>query len=300
MPTSIIDTHLHLWDPGHLRYSWLDDDPLLNKPYLLDGYRKATSGLAIEQMVFVQCEVDTAFYRQEVEWVANLAAIDERIASIVPWAPLELGEGADEEVAELADNDLVKGIRRIIQFESDAEFCLRPGFVRGVRNLANHGLHFEVCLKGDEQFANCLDLVEQCPEVRFLLNHIGKPYIKDGIMQPWSDYLRRFASQPNTWCKVSGLANEADWTSWTDGDVRPYLATVFEAFGWERVMFGGDWPVALHATDYHRWVNTLERQALALGASPAELRMLFADNARRFYRLAPTSQEVRGDPGTTS
>src|SRR5690606_28719862 len=179
MPTSIIDTHLHLWDPGHLRYSWLDDDPLLNKPYLLDGYRKATSGLAIEQMVFVQCEVDTAFYRQEVEWVANLAAIDERIASIVPWAPLELGEGADEEVAELADNDLVKGIRRIIQFESDAEFCLRPGFVRGVRNLANHGLHFEVCLKGDEQFANCLDLVEQCPEVRFLLNHIGKPYIKD-------------------------------------------------------------------------------------------------------------------------
>lgn len=281
----MIDTHLHLWDPSFLRYSWLDEDPLLNKPYLLDDYDAATSGFSIEQMVFVQCEVDVQYYRQELEWVTGLARVDERITAIVPWAPLERGEEADEEVAELAANPLVKGIRRIIQFEADPEFCLRPGFVRGVQNLESHDLHFEVCLKGDAQFANCLDLVERCPDVRFLMNHIGKPFIADGTMQPWSDYLRRFAAMPNTWCKVSGLANEADWTSWTADDLRPYLATVFEAFTWDRVMFGGDWPVALHATDYARWAGTLEREAAALGASTADLQKLFAENARQFYRL---------------
>jgi L-fuconolactonase len=289
MPGTIIDTHLHLWDPGLLRYSWLDDIPLLNRSYLLDDYRTETSGLAIEQMIFVQCEVDTDLYLEEVAWVTDLAGIDNRIAGIVPWAPLELGGEADEVVAQLAENRLVKGIRRIVQFEADAQFCLQPGFVRGVRNLANHGLHFEVCLKGDEQFANCIELVEKCPEVGFLLNHIGKPYIVNGNRRPWSDHLQRFASLPNTWCKVSGLANEADMTSWTDDDLQPYLATVFEAFGWDRVMFGGDWPVALLATDYHRWVNALERQALAWGASQAELDRLFAENARQFYRLGPTS-----------
>jgi len=287
MPGTIIDTHLHLWDPGLLRYNWLDDIPLLNRSYLIEDYRNETSGLVIEHMVFVQCEVDTTLYRQEVDWVTELAGIDNRIAGIVPWAPLELGDGADEAVAELAENPLVKGIRRIIQFEADADFCLRPNFVRGVRNLAKHGLHFEVCLKGDGQFANCIQLVEKCPEVRFLLNHIGKPYIINGTMQPWSDHLRRFASLPNTWCKVSGLANEADMALWTYDDLNPYLATVFEAFGWSRVMFGGDWPVALLATGYNRWVNTVERQALAVGASRLDLDRLFAGNAREFYRLEP-------------
>ncbi len=279
----IVDTHLHLWDPQRIRYHWLDNVPLLNKPYLLADFNRACGPVRVERMVFLQCECDPKQYRQEADWVTSLAKQDPRIQGIVPFAPLEKGEGARPELEELAKNNLVKGIRRIIQFESDAAFCLRPDFVRGVQMLAEFDLHFEICLKGDTQFANTVKLVRQCPQTRFILDHIGKPFIKERILEPWKTHLRELASLPNTWCKLSGLVTEADFKRWTKEELKPYVEAVMESFGWDRVMFGGDWPVAFQATDYPRWVETL---AWAVhGAAPAQLRQLFHDNAIRFYRL---------------
>ncbi|MBI4024986.1 MAG: amidohydrolase family protein [Verrucomicrobia bacterium] len=279
----IVDTHLHLWDPQKLRYPWLDNVPLLNKPYLLSAYNKACGNVKVEKMVFLQCECDFAAYRQEAEWVTGLARQNPRIQGIVPWAPLEKGERARAEVAALARNPLIKGIRRIIQFESDVEYCLKPDFVKGVQLLADFNLHFEICIKGDPQFRNTIQLVRQCPRVKFILDHIGKPFIKERILEPWRSLLKELAGLPNAWCKMSGLVTEADFQKWTKADLKPYVDAVMECFGWERVMFGGDWPVAFQATTYPRWVETLE-WALA-GASDQQLRNIFRNNAIAFYRL---------------
>jgi len=281
--TPIIDTHLHIWDPRELNYPWLADVPKLNGPHLTEEYRKVTTGLSIEKMVFVQCEADFGQFRDEIAWVTDQAGRESRIRGVVSWAPLEKGEAARDDLLGLRKNPLLRGIRRIIQFEKDHGFCLRPSFVKGVRLLAEFGLHFEICLKGDEQFKNTLEFVRQCPDVRFILDHIGKPFIKEKILEPWASHLRALAEMPNTWCKLSGLANEADWERWTPADLRPYIDHVIETFGFDRIMFGGDWPVCTLATTCRRWVETLG-DALS-GCRDEQRRKLFHDNAEMFYRI---------------
>ena len=279
----IIDTHLHLWDPGYLRYSWLDGNALLNKPYLLADYRKACGAVQVEKMVFLQCEVDFALFREEAAWVTSLAKQDPRIAGIVPWAPLEKGDAARADLeALLAANPLIKGIRRIIQFEPEIDFCLRPDFVKGVQALADYGLSFDICIS-HIQMANTIKLVAQCPNVQFILDHIGKPDIRQQIFEPWKREIRTLAQFPNVCCKVSGLVTEADHKAWTKEDLKPYIDHVIDSFGFDRVIYGGDWPVAYQATEYPRWVETLE-WAVA-GCSERELHKLFHDNAQAFYRL---------------
>jgi L-fuconolactonase len=278
----IVDTHLHIWNPRYLRYPWLDDIPLLNKPYLLEDYNKATGPVEVERMVFLQCECEPSQFMQEAAWVTEQAQIDPRIQGIVPWAPLEQGDAARVHLETLARNPLIKGVRRIIQFEPDPEFCLQPDFVRGVQALADYGLSFDICIH-EGQMANTVKMVAQCPDVQFILDHIGKPQIRNHLMEPWRTELTKLAAFPNVWCKMSGLVTEADHKQWTPQDLRPYIDHVMETFGFDRVMYGGDWPVAYQATEYPRWVSTLE-EAVS-GASEAELRKLFHGNAIAFYRL---------------
>jgi L-fuconolactonase len=179
-------------------------------------------------------------------------------------------------------NRLVKGIRRIIQFEPDPEFCLQPGFVEGVRILPEFDFSFDICI-AHHQMANTLKFVRQCPEVSFILDHIAKPDIRHQVFEPWKTHLKEFAAMPNVYCKMSGLVVEADMERWTPGDLRPYIDHVLDCFGFDRVMFGGDWPVVLQASTYLRWVETL--QAAVAGCSDEEKRKLFHDNAINFYRL---------------
>ncbi len=278
----IVDTHLHIWDLGRLRYPWLPNVPKINRNHLIDEYRRACGPVAVAKMVFLQCECDPAQFQEEADWVTEVSRDDPRIRGIVPWAPLEKGDGAEADLARLASNPLVKGIRRIIQFEADPEFCLKPGFVRGVQLLPRHGLSFDICIN-HLQLANTLKLVRQCPNVSFILDHIGKPDIKGRLLDPWRAELRELASHPNVSCKLSGLANEADMDRWTAADLRPYIDHVIDCFGFGRTIFGGDWPVATLATDYPRWVRTVD-DALA-GSSADELHRLFVRNAEAFYRV---------------
>jgi L-fuconolactonase len=280
----IIDTHLHVWDPARLRYPWLASVPMLNRRYDLADYKQACGSVPVEKMVFVQCEVDPAQYRDEVAWVASLARQDPRLAGIVAWAPLESGQAAEPGLAELVKNPLVKGVRRIIQFEPDVGFCLRPDFIKGVQLLSRFGLSFDLCIKGVEQTANTIQLVRSCPDVKFIVDHIGKPFIKDRAFEPWRAHLRELASMPHVWCKVSGLVVEADMQHWTREDLKPYVDHVLEVFGFERVMFGGDWPVVLQAATLPQWVEVLD--SATSGCTQAQRRQLFHDNAVSFYRLS--------------
>ena len=278
----IVDTHLHIWNPKHLRYPWLDGVPMLNKNHLIEDYRAACGPVKVAKMVFLQCECDPAQFQQEADWVTQVAQVDPRIRGIVPWAPLEKGEGARGDLARLAANPLIKGIRRIIQFEVDPAFCLRPDFVRGVQLLPEFGLNFDLCIN-HTQLANTIKLVRQCPQVKFVLDHIGKPDIKAGRLDPWRAELKELAAMPNVWCKLSGLVTEADHAKWTPADLQPYIDHVIATFGFGRVMFGGDWPVSTQACDYPRWVATLD--GALHSASADDLKKLYVTNAEAFYRI---------------
>ncbi|HBP38149.1 MAG TPA: amidohydrolase [Clostridiales bacterium] len=279
----IIDAHVHLWDIQKLRYPWLDDIPLLNRNYQLPDYNAACGPLQVEKIIFMQCECDPAQYRDEVRWATELAENeDPRIAGIVSWAPLEKGEAARPEVEALAGNKRVKGVRRIIQFESDLEFCLRPDFIRGVRMLPDYDLTFDICIAWQHN-RNTLRFIEKCPDVRFILDHIGKPDIKRHLLDPWRSEIKAMAEFPNVFCKVSSLATEADHQNWTIEDLKPYAYQIFECFGFDRTVYAGDWPVSTQAASLQVCAATIEQ--LAGGCPAADLKKLFHDNAEKFYKV---------------
>jgi L-fuconolactonase len=281
----IIDAHLHLWDPARFRMSWLDNNPVLEQRYELAEYREHTKNIAVEAMVYLQTEVETPYAFLEAQWIVNLAKSDSRIQGIVPWAPLEYGERARAFLAALKELDpRIKGVRRIIQFEPDLAFCLQPDFIRGVQILPEYGFSFDICIDY-RHMANTITLVRQCPNTSFILDHSGKPNIREHMLDPWREQMQELASFPNVMCKVSGLVTEADHAHWTPADLAPYVSHVLAVFGEDRVAFGGDWPVVLQASSYARWVETLD--ALTEHLSPQAKRKLWAENARRFYRLSP-------------
>jgi len=279
----IVDAHVHLWDPARFRIPWLDGNALLDQPYLLDEYRAHTAGVEVEAMVYLQVDVAPAYGLLEAQFVADLAREDSRIKAIVAWAPLEDGTRTRSYLDALVKiSPLVKGVRRIVQGESDVNFCLRPGFVRGTQLLVEYGLSCDICIY-HPQLAATIALVRQCPEVQFILDHLGKPAIKDHLLEPWRAQLAELASLPNVICKISGAATEADHQNWQADDLAPYIGHALAVFGEDRVAFGGDWPVVLMAAPYSRWVATLD--ALTTQLSPEAKRKLWAENARRFYRL---------------
>jgi len=276
----IIDTHLHLWDIDHLHYPWLKDVPMLNRTFTLDDYYQVCNGLEVEKMIFMQCECDTSQYKQEVEWVTRLAETDPRLQGIVAWAPLEKGEGVREEIEELKANPLVKGIRRIIQFEPDLEFCLRPDFIAGVNMLKEYNLTFDICISHIHN-QSTLKFLGKCPEVPMILDHIGKPDIKNRIFEPWKQEIREMATFDNLYCKLSSLATEADHQNWTIDDLRPYAEHIIECFGMDRLVFASDWPVSSQAADIPTCVSTLLE--IMKGTSQEDLKKVFYHNARLFY-----------------
>ena len=282
---AIIDTHLHLWDTNKIEYPWLDDIPALNRPFLLQEYNRACGSIKVEAMVFMQCDANVSQSMKEAEWVMSLAQDDPRLKAIIPWAPLEKGEDSRPLLEELKSSPLVKGVRRLIQSEPDPEFCLQPGFVKGIQILADYDLSFDICIS-HAQMANTIKLVSQCPDVIFILDHIGKPDIKNQVLDPWTTELKTLSEFPNVYCKMSGLATEADHEKWTKEDLKPYIERVILCFGFDRVIYGSDWPVVTLAGKYQGWIEALEWAIN--GCSSDELRKLFHDNAIRIYKIQQT------------
>ncbi len=282
MPTNITDAHVHYWDPSLRPYGWLGELPSLNKPFLPGDFSKATDGIGISRIIFVESGCDASHAIDEVDWVSCLSVHDTRIAGIVANAPLELGSGVRNHLIRLAERPLVKGVRRLLQGEIDPDFCLRTGFLEGVAMLQEFGFTMDLCIR-HEQLAAVTELVRQFPGVSFILDHFGKPPVKKGELEPWHSQLREFAKLPNVTCKVSGLTTEADWECWTAVDLKPYFDTVLESFGADRVIFAGDWPVCTLATEYQRWVSTVAELTSSLSAEDAV--KLFRSNAERIYRI---------------
>jgi len=283
MPTfPIIDTHVHFWDRDAVPISWMTPMPAIDRRFLPGDLDADRGKVALEGLVFVEANVEPGQHLAEVDWVGTLAADDPRILAIVAHAPLERGPAVKADLEKLASSPLVRGIRRLIQGSDAVALCGNPDFVAGVRAVAEFDMHFELCIL-HHQLAPVLTLVEQCPQVRFVLDHIAKPGIKDDLREPWWSEIERLAGFDNVICKLSGVATEADHEHWTEEQLRPYLARVMAVFGPDRLMFGSDWPVMRLAIQYPRWVEILDRAIQDW--SEAEQRGFYRDNARRVYRL---------------
>lgn len=281
MKIDFLDSHCHFWNPDRLHYDWLADIELLNRPFTPDMLVAEAGKNPPQMMVFVQADCQPEDALAEVKWVAQLAKQYPQVAGIVAFAPLELGDGVTPILEKLAQEPLVKGVRRLIQSES-AGFCLQPAFVEGVQSLARFGLSFDICVL-HHQLEDVVQLVEQCPEVEFVLDHCGKPPIKSQQLDPWRGHVSALAGFNNVCCKLSGLVTEADMDNWRSADLKPYIEHVLAAFGPQRLMFGGDWPVSKLATTYPRWLEEVCIQMAHL--APAEQRSILLDNGRRFYRI---------------
>jgi L-fuconolactonase len=276
----IVDSHVHFWHPDTLRYTWLDDVATLNRPFLPADYSAAAAAHHVESIVFVQADCVPEQGLQEVDWVLSL---DAPLDALVAFAPLEQGNSVRPYLEQLAAKPKVKGVRRLIQSEG-AGFAIQPGFVEGVQALVDYDLSFDICIKY-HQLADVIKLVEQCPDVNFVLDHIGKPDIAAGEMESWRENISTLAGIGKVCCKVSGIITEAHHEEWEVKQLAPYIEHVIDAFGMERLMFGSDWPVVNLAGSFQRWMDVL--QQFTGNLSSAEKQQLYMDNAKQFYHIAP-------------
>jgi len=278
----IIDAHVHLLDQKRFGYAWSDGAPMLKRDWTPDDLGRAAKPYEIEGLVFVEVDVDMPQYLDEAEWVDSLATADRRVLGAVVCLPLEKGVAIEPEMARVAKLKTVRGVRRLIQNQPDPDFVLRPAFIEAMRLLPKYSLSFEICIF-HPQMPNTLMMMRRLPEVSFILDHIGKPGIKAGLLDPWRNHIREMAAMPNVVCKLSGVTTEADHKNWTRAQLRPYIDHVVECFGPDRILYGGDWPVSELAGGYLQWLATLD--LATQGFSPVEKRKLFRDNAVKAYRL---------------
>lgn len=278
----IVDSHVHLYDVKRFSYGWLAGVPKINRTYLLEDFDKARGPVAVDKIVFAEVAVDPGLYLGEAGFIQELADHDPRLCGIVAHLPLEKGTAIEADIAALKRLRNLSGIRRLIETERNPAFCLEPQFIAALRLLPKYDLTFDICIK-HTAMAYALELVKRCPEVSFVLDHIGKPDIKNALREPWWGQIRELAGLPNVVCKVSGVITEADHQQWTADQVKPYVSHVIESFGFDRVMYGSDWTVSELSHAYPAWVDIVDD--VVKGASDLELRKLYRETAIRTYRL---------------
>ena len=209
----------------------------------------------------------------------ELAKKDSRIKGVVGWVDLRSDE-LESQLEELAPHDRFVGVRHVVHDEPEDQFMLRPDFLRGLGKLHAYGMTYDLLLF-PKHLPVAIEVVKQFPEQPFVLDHIAKPFIKDGGLRPWYRQIAALAEFPNVYCKVSGMVTEAAWRAWNKRDFRPYLDVVFDAFGEDRLMFGSDWPVCLLSADYDEVVEIVTDYISDLGESVSQ--KVMGANAAKFY-----------------
>jgi L-fuconolactonase len=285
----IIDTHLHVWDQKQLRYTAFEGNPLFSRPYHVEDYQRDCGKLDIEAMVFLECYADFweggGQYIDEIKFVEREAERDPRIKGIVPMAPLEWGAKVEPMLRQMQQHPTVKGIRRIVEFDRDPrKLTLSDNFVEGVNLLSKFDWHFEINVN-HKQMDIVREFVMRVPEVPLILDHCGKPGIKEGAIEQFRDDVKFLAKRKNLWIKLSDLPVEADHEHWTPADIRPFIQATLETFGPGRTIYAGDYPILLQATNMTQWVELLDSAFADLGLSDTEIRAIYRDNANTFYRL---------------
>jgi L-fuconolactonase len=279
----IVDSHVHLYDPKDNLHDWITTVDALNAPHLSTEFSAASQGIDVTDIVFVEVDAAAGKNIKEIEWLTAYSKHENRLRAMVASFPLELGEACAKDLERYADNPLARGVRRLIQGHvNEPGWCLQPKFIVGVQQLARYNLSFDMCIK-HPQMGDAIELAERCPTVKIVLDHIGKPGIAAGYREPWRSQMRKLAKLPNLWCKISGVITEANHSAWTPEQVTPYITDTIDAFGFDRVMFGSDWPVVNLASSYKQWIDIAN--SVVSNASATEQDKFWRKNASEFYRF---------------
>lgn len=272
----IVDTHLHLVYQDRLSYPWLKDTPALNRQWTVEDYFAEADALGIEAALHM--EVDVA----EKDMLAETVFVTELHSKVI--GAIAAGRPEDRDFPQylqaIADVRGLRGIRRILHTQPD-ELSQSDRFVENVQRLANYQLPFDLCVRAD-QLPIGRRLVEQCPDVQFVLDHCGVPQVAEQELDPWRQYIIDLAALPNVAAKVSGIVAYAG-PDWTVATLRPFVEHIIESFGWDRVVWGSDHPVCTLTANLTRWVDATRE--LIAGASEDEQAKLLHRNAERIYNI---------------
>ena len=270
-----LDAHQHFWSYDAAQYPWIPPGSPLHRSWLPDDLAALQQPLGFDGSIAVQARQVV----EESDWLLGLADKHANVKGVVGWVDLR-ADRVEVDLERLAKHPKFVGVRHVVQEEPDDDFMLGREFQRGISKLAAYGLTYDLLIY-PKHLAAALRLAENFPEQPFVLDHIAKPPIKAGTREPWAAQLRQLAKLPNVHCKVSGMLTEADHQAWHAEQFRPYLDTVFEAFGPARLMYGSDWPVCLFAGSYAQAYRLVDDYAC--GVTAAERAGLFGGNAAAFY-----------------
>ena len=273
-----IDAHHHFWKYDPVRYSWMNESmEILKKDYQPADLQVEIEKAEIEGVVSVQADQSML----ETDELLDHAAQHDFIKGVVGWFPLA-DPAVEEVLVEYADNPWLKGVRHVVQDEPDDRFILGEAFNEGIRKLEQFDLIYDI-LVYERQLGSSIEFVDLHPNLTFVLDHVAKPRIGDGLMEPWKEQMFEMSRRENVTCKLSGMATEAKWAEWTSDQLRPYMEVALDAFGPDRLMFGSDWPVARLAVDYMPWVSLCREFISSLSTDEREA--IEGGNAIRVYQL---------------
>ena len=273
-----IDTHQHFWTYDPANYSWIGPS--------MAALQRNFSGSDLEPELLAAgidgtVAVEARGHLEETEQLLSIAERTPFVRGVVGWLPLT-EPGVEGLLERHLTRPKLRGLRHWLGSASDLEYMFRKDLERGLSLLARTGLAYDLML-WPPQLGMASAFVDRHPNQVFVLDHFAKPFIASAQLEPWRAQLRELARRPHVYCKVSGLATEADWQSWQPSDLQPYLDAALEAFTPQRLMFGSDWPVCTLATGYVRWAETIQRWTAAL--SPAEQERILGGTAVEVYRL---------------
>jgi len=273
-----IDSHHHLWKYDPIQDTWIDDSmQALRHDFLPAGLHREMAAAGIAGTVAIQARQTV----EETRWLLEQAGKNDFIKGVVGWVPL-----ADPKVGSIiesfAGNPKLRGFRHVLQDEPDENHILREDFNRGIRELGRHNFTYDILIF-ERHLPQTIRFVDKYPNQTFIVDHLAKPRVRYKAISPWREDMHELAKRPNVYCKISGLATEADHKKWTEEQLRPYIDTALSAFGAKRAMFGSDWPVCLLAITYQRWVDIVNKAAARL--SLAEQQRLWSGTAIEAYGL---------------
>ncbi len=274
----MIDTHVHFWNFDPVRDAWIDDSmSVIRRDFLPDDFELEMQANGISGCVAVQADQSEA----ETHFLLQLAENHDFVKKVVGWVDLRSPQVA-ERLDYFSQFEKLAGFRHIVQGEADGNFLLHKDFCWEIAALEQHGFTYDI-LVFPHQLGAVLEFVRRFPNQKFVIDHLAKPYIKDGFLDGWAVLMREIAKHENVYCKVSGMVTEADWHGWKYADFVPYLELVTEAFGTKRLMYGSDWPVCLLGGGYGEVRGIVGRYFERF--SETEKTAVMTKNGARFYNL---------------
>ena len=273
-----IDSHHHFWDLTRLEYPWMPPDPsIVRQNYLPPDLKPEIEAVGIDRTVIVQAHQSI----EEARFLLDIANETDFVAGVVAWVDVQ-SPNVGSDLDSLIDYGPLVGIRHQVEDDPNDDWLVVNETIRGLKEIAARGLAYDMLVR-PRHMKHVPTVAGRVPELRMVIDHIAKPLIAEGVMEPWASDMTEIANIPGVYCKVSGMVTEADHDNWKVDHLRPYVEHVREQFGMDRLMLGSDWPVCLLASSYQR---VFEAAIEAIGPLTEQEKSEFlGGNAARFYKL---------------